>query len=68
MPKYRLKIITDGPSTSPHTWAIFRASEEYPVDKSHEYFRTTLLAKMAGNKILRRLEFQEADDIRKANR
>lgn len=68
MAKYRLKIITDGPSTSPHTWAIFRADEEYPVEKSREHFRTALLAKMAGNKILRRLEFQEADAIRKAKR
>ena len=68
MPKYRLKIITDGPSVSPHIWAIFRADEEYPVEKSREYFRTALLAKMAGNKILRRLEYQEADTIRKAKR
>ena len=68
MLKYRLKIITDGPSASPHTWAIFRADEEYPVEKSRETFRTALLAKMAGSKILRRLEFQEADDSRKPKR
>jgi len=68
MPRYRLKIISDGSLASAHTWAIFRADEEYPVERSREYFRTALLAKMAGNKILRQLETQHADAFKKVNR
>jgi hypothetical protein len=61
MSKYRLKIRTDGHVDLPYSWEIFRADEEYPVEKSRETFRTALLAKMAGGKSLRRLEYQEAD-------
>jgi hypothetical protein len=68
MARYRLKIVTDGSLDSPHTWAISRADEEFPVEKSRESFRTALLAKMAGSKILRQLETQQADAFKKAKR
>jgi hypothetical protein len=56
MPKYALKLLSDGPPPSPHRWAIYRADQDYPVEKSREYFRSALLAKIAGNKALRELE------------
>jgi hypothetical protein len=68
MSKYRLKIRMDGPVDLPYSWEIFRADEEYPVEKSRETFRTALLAKMAGGKIMRRLEYQSDDAIRRTNR
>jgi hypothetical protein len=56
------------PTDSPHSWAILRADEEFPIEKSGEQFRTQLLAKMAGGKIMRRLEYQSEEAFRKAKR
>jgi hypothetical protein len=68
MRKYHLKIRTDGPLALPYSWELYGDGADYPSEKSRETFRTALLAKMAGNKILRRLEFQEIDDSRKPKR
>jgi hypothetical protein len=68
MNKYSLKIRMDGPTDLPYSWEIFRADQEYPVEKSRETFRTALLAKMAGNEVLRQLECQQTDGTRKAKR
>jgi hypothetical protein len=64
MPEYRLKIIADGLAVASYPWALFRANEEFPFEKSRANFRTQLLAKMAGSKILRRLEHKHEDAVR----
>jgi hypothetical protein len=68
MPKYRLQIKSGGPATSPFSWELYREGEEYPREKSRETFRTVLLAKMAGNNVLRELEHQGGRAPKKAKR
>lgn len=68
MAKYRLEIKSGGPTTSPFSWVLHREGEEYPREKSRENFRTPLLAKMAGNKVLRELESQGCAEARKSKR
>jgi hypothetical protein len=68
MVQYRLEIVTDGLAATPHSRAIFRADEQFPIEKSRAHFRTPLLARMAGGKILRRLEYKHEDSIMKAKR
>lgn len=68
MKTYSLKVRKDGPANLPFSWEIFRADQKYPVEKSRKTYRTELLAKMAGNDILRQLECQQIDGTRKAKR
>jgi hypothetical protein len=65
MPTYRLVIKMDGPPDLPYSWELYKGDADYASKKSRETFRTKLLARMAGNTILRRLEYQQGDAIRK---
>ena len=65
MPKYLLQIRSDDLATSPYWWVLYREGEEHPGERSRDSFRTALLAKMSGNKVLHELERQDRGASRK---
>jgi hypothetical protein len=53
--QYSLHINAHGSKPKPFTWEIFRNGEPFPFRKSAEAYRSPILAKIAGHKVIREL-------------
>ena len=59
--QYTLHVNPGGSKPKPFTWEIFRDGEPFPFRKSGETFRSPILAKIAGYKVMRELRTTELE-------
>jgi hypothetical protein len=53
--EFTLHINSGGAKPKPFTWEIFRQGEPFPFRRSSEFYRSPILAKIAGHKAMREL-------------